>query len=73
MRACIEHHTDECGGVVEFRESLTGTGTPIPRCDNHWDKRLAWQERHDQRYPDTDTPPSWFDPAYAGETWNEEQ
>ncbi|ALF01567.1 hypothetical protein AVU96_gp068 [Mycobacterium phage Snenia] len=25
-----------------------------------------------ERYPDTDIPPAWFDPTYAGERWNED-
>ena len=26
----------------------------------------------DRRYPDSATPPSWFDPTYAGESWDED-
>ncbi len=69
---CLELHKGDCKGDVEARESLSGTGLPIPRCDNHWELRLEWQERHNERYPDSATPPSWFDPAAAGERWNDD-
>lgn len=69
---CLDVRRGDCAGVVEFRESLSGTGTPIERCDYHWDKRLDKQEEHLQRFPDSSTPPAWFDPAYAGESWDEE-
>ena len=69
---CIEQHTGKCVGTVEARESLSGTGTMVPRCDFHWDVRLRQHELHAAKYPDSDVPPSWFDPAYAGERWNEE-
>lgn len=59
-----------CSGTVEFRMSLSGTGTAIERCDGHWAKRLDLQERLRRDYPDSSTPPSWFDPSYAGEHWD---
>jgi len=67
---CLDDHKGGCSDNVELRESLSGTGTPIPRCDYHWEQRLDWQADHNQRYPDSSTPPSWFDPAYAGEHWD---
>jgi len=46
------------------------------RCEAHY---RAYVERVQPqidsvrlRYPDTDQPPAWFDPAYAGERWNED-
>lgn len=62
---------NQCAGVVDFRPSLSGTGTPTIRCDAHWKARLEWQAQHDRAYPDSDVPPRWFDPTYAGESWNE--
>jgi len=45
--------------------------TPAGRnlCPSHAD---AFWEQHEEtlrKYPDSATPPSWFDPTYAGETW----
>lgn len=59
-----------CVGRTELRESLSGTGTPIPRCEGHWQARLAWQLEHDRRYP-RHAPPD-FDPLAAGERWDED-
>lgn len=69
---CIQANEDECAGEVEYRESLSGTGTPIPRCGKHWTERLALQRNLAVNYPDSSTPPSWFDPANAGETWDDD-
>lgn len=41
---CVEHFKENCEGEVKLRESLTGTGTPIARCDFHWERRLEKQE-----------------------------
>lgn len=58
---------------MEYRESLSGTGTPIPRCDRHWSERLDIQEGINRRYaPSSDVPPRGFDPSYAGECWDED-
>ncbi len=69
---CLNRHDGNCSGNVEYRESLSGTGTPIPRCDGHWSERLELQDRLRRDYPDTSTPPAWFDPAYAGESWDDD-
>lgn len=61
-----------CEGEVEYRHPLSGTGRPFPRCEKHWDERLTEQERITSAYPDSPSPPDWFDPAYAGETWDDE-
>lgn len=68
---CIEYGRDGgCAGDVAYRESLTGTGMRIIRCDRHWEKRLDLEERLRRDYPDSPNPPSWFDPLAAGETWD---
>ena len=67
---CIEHHKGDCRGDVQPRESLSGTGMPIPRCDYHWEKRLDFQQDHNRKYPQH--APSDFDPMYAGERWDED-
>lgn len=69
---CIESDGG-CQGSVELRESLSGTGTPIARCDRHWSLRLDLQEGINRRYaPFSDVPPRGFDPSYAGERWDED-
>jgi len=62
------HTLGKCEGRVEYRESLTATGSSFPRCDHHWDMRLEMQEQINGRYPDLQ--PADFDPAYAGESWD---
>lgn len=61
---------EECRGKVEYRMPLSGSGRSFPRCDYHWSKRLDHQERLRGNYPDSPSPPSWFDPADAGEHWD---
>lgn len=70
---CLDHRdADECRGIVQYRMPLSGTGKSFPRCDRAWDARLKTQERLRQDYPDSSTPPSWFDPTNAGETWDDD-
>lgn len=61
---------EPCTGRVELRESLSGTGTPIPRCDGHWSARLDREEEWRRRYPEQR--PTDFDPLMAGERWDED-
>jgi hypothetical protein len=68
---CLEFGPD-CGGHVEYRMALSGTGKSFPRCDEHWSKRLAEQERINRTYPDSPVAPAWFDPAAAGERWDDD-
>lgn len=68
--ACMQEEDGTCAGPVELRESLTGTGVPMKRCAKHQSDRLDLEQRLRRDYPDSDTPPAWFDPANAGETWN---
>jgi hypothetical protein len=68
---CLDGPTD-CEGPVEYRMALSGTGKPFPRCDKHWDERLDKQDEINQRYPDSPVAPADFDPAYAGEHWDED-
>lgn len=67
---CLDRHDGECSGPVEYRAALSGTGRPFPRCDAHWDRRLTRQEEINRRYPPN--APADFDPAYAGERWDED-
>lgn len=68
---CQNYPSAECAGDTWPRTSRSGL-THSLKCD-------ACQEALDQaldaineRYPDTPHAPSWFDPTYAGERWNEE-
>lgn len=67
---CLDHQKGDCEGPVELRMALSGTGIPFPRCDKHWGARLEEQERINRTYPTLQ--PSDFDPAYAGERWEED-
>lgn len=60
-----------CNGDVAYRMPLSGTGRSFPRCEKHWDERLERQEEINRKYGG-DVPPRDFDPAYAGERWDEE-
>lgn len=64
--------SDECEGSVEYRQALSATGKSFARCDKHWELRLAEQERIQHDYPDSPSPPAWYDEAAAGELWSEE-
>jgi hypothetical protein len=61
---------DGCQGEVCYREPLSGTGRSFPRCEIHWEKRLQTQQEIRERYPEQ--APADFDPAYAGERWDED-
>lgn len=60
-----------CAGSVEYRYPLSYTGRSFPRCEAHWEQRLDEQEQIQSRYGG-DVPPADFDPAYAGEHWDED-
>jgi hypothetical protein len=60
----------DCTGAVEYRHPLSGTGRAHPRCDKHWQDRLDLEDGIRRRYPET--APAGFDPAYAGERWDED-
>lgn len=69
---CLDRHTGECEGPVQRRRALSATGVRHPRCERHWVRRVDEHERHLVIYPDSPVPPAWFDPAAAGETWDED-
>lgn len=70
---CLNYGSD-CGGSVEYRMPLSGTGRSFPRCDRHWSERLDQEEITRSRYghPDSAVPPAGFDPTYAGESWEDD-
>ena len=61
-----------CLGPVFYRQPLSSTGRSFPRCSHHWEQRLDAQETISRHYPDSPIPPDWYDPAYAGERWGED-
>jgi len=69
-RECLNELSGGCNGAIEYRESLSGTGTAIPRCDKHWYDALDRDEALRFRYPHN--APADFDPLYAGESWDGE-
>lgn len=71
-RTCDEQGMDDfdCRGTVELW--VTETGYRIYRCGAHRAAVIARLEKINRRYPNTPTPPKWFDPLDAGERWNED-
>lgn len=69
---CLEAHRGDCQGEVAYHSIDPGRQRGFPRCDKHWEDRLDRRENSIERYADSDTPPAWFDPSYAGERWDED-
>ena len=69
---CLEHGPD-CKGKVEYHITPNRTDMKaFPRCEYHWAKRLDDYENSMEKYAESHVAPDWFDPAYAGESWDEE-
>jgi hypothetical protein len=64
---CLNSGDGKCKGEVKLRSR--GDGKAFPRCDGHWTKRTALEQDLRRRYPVS--APSDFDPADAGESWDE--
>lgn len=60
-----------CAGPLEERVSRSGL-TAAMICRAHREDLEERLDRIAERYPDTSSPPSWFDPSYAGESWDGE-
>lgn len=67
---CQDDHRGDCRGEVEFH-LRPSDWKAFPRCEHHAPLWLREQERIQQTYGGA-TPPSWFDPAAAGERWEED-
>ena len=68
---CIQRHDGKCVGPTEMRDSPDrDDGKLFPRCEYHWEKRLASAQKHMRKYPVH--APADFDPMDAGESWDEE-
>ena len=71
---CLDHDNavnggTACAGEIEGDWSRSGL-TYMTRCQTHRFEWLDRQQAIDRRYPDSPNPPSWFDPTYAGESWD---
>jgi hypothetical protein len=65
---CLESG-DDCAGPVGYH--TVGRATRAwPRCEHHAALRQDRYENSIERYADSDVAPSWFDPSYAGESWD---
>lgn len=65
------NYGDDCSGPVEYH--TTGRSMRAwPRCAHHADQRHESYENSIERYADSDVAPGWFDPSYAGESWDGE-
>lgn len=69
---CLDDAKKDCVGIIEYRMALSSTGKSFPRCEKHWGIRLSQHEKDCEKYPDSPLAPSWFDPSYAGERWDED-
>lgn len=67
--ACHFYPSPTCSGGVTTVTSRSGL-TTSNKCESCQDDLAARLDAVDRRYPDQATPPSWFDPTYAGESWD---
>lgn len=66
---CLDESKDCRGDVTMW----TTDGLKYwPRCEFHGERRLASYENSIERYANSDVAPSWFDPTYAGERWDDD-
>lgn len=63
-----------CRGEVVEHAAISGSGLYYPRCDQHYEAYVTrLQPRMDEinaRYPER--APADFDPAFCGESWDED-
>lgn len=70
--ACLERDSGDCEGPVEWHSTDPGVRPAFPRCAFHWALRCGLEDRLRRDYPDSPMAPSWFDPANAGERWDDD-
>lgn len=72
LEECIQYQPGVCSGEVDYF-SPRGFGGPL-RCQVHQVQRMAsyMDPNNSERYAESDLPPSNFDPADAGESWDGE-
>jgi hypothetical protein len=66
---CLNHPSPECSGPTRTRTSRSGL-THSLKCDGCQSALDVRLDEINERYPDSANPPSWFDPTYAGESWD---
>lgn len=73
LEQCLSSYetSENCRGELSTRRSAGGT-CDIVRCEAHWEERDDLEDRLRRDYPDSPNPPSWFDPANAGECWDDD-
>ena len=47
---CLDSYQGGCAGEVDYRPAMSPTGKWFPRCDAHFEQRLATQERMSREY-----------------------
>ena len=62
----------ECRGPVELHSVDPGRERAWPRCERHWADRLDDHQNSISRWAHSDVAPDWFDPADAGERWDDD-
>lgn len=69
---CMDARPDSpCKGDVEYRITPDRRDMrAFPRCEGHFERRLRDAEKNLELM--SDVPPSWFDPTYVGESWDED-
>lgn len=70
---CLNRHDGKCKGEVGWH-TVGSRPKAFRRCDFHQDVRLDQYNNPNsmEMYADSVSPPSWFDPTYAGESWDGE-
>lgn len=63
--------SEHCVGPVEYH-AVGSSLKAWPRCDFHAEQREDQYENSLERYADSDIAPDWFDPADAGERWEDD-
>lgn len=68
---CLNYDQGNCSGPTRTRWSRSGLTQSVKcdGCQHDLDERLDDVQR---RYPDSSVAPSWFDPTYAGESWDDD-
>ena len=68
---CLNFGPD-CSGPVDYHFVGMNATRAFPRCEKHLRDRLEQYENSIERETESSTPPDWFDPSYAGESWDED-
>ena len=71
---CLEYHDGDngCQGPVGYHWNGDPAGKTWPRCTNHQDRRERARDNSIEKYANSDVAPAWFDPADAGERWDDD-